>query len=237
MPMLLLFVLLALIAIINLIDPTSGGLGGWLEIGGRPVTWVMTLGLFGAQLVCAGYIIKGCWDGVFMDKDGAISLARFQLILWTALLISALISAGLSNAALGHDKPLEIDIPPTVWSLLGLSSVTFVSALLITYRKKQLHLVTSAAGDWRNLIRADQGDFVDIGKLQKLAFTMMLITIYAMGLYDTMAEMEGGDPAKIDGFPAVDDGFVALVGLSHTAYLVIKAAPIWTRRRPDRGES
>jgi hypothetical protein len=100
MPMILLLVLLALIVVVNLIAPAEGGLGGWLGIGGRPVTWEFTLTLVGAQLACAGYFIKQRWDGVFIDEQNRISLARFQLVLWTSLLVSALLTAGLSNAAL-----------------------------------------------------------------------------------------------------------------------------------------
>jgi hypothetical protein len=115
--------------------------------------------------------------------------------------------------------------------LLGLGGLTFVSALLITGRKKDRGLLQKAADDptWLSLIRSDQGNSVDIGKLQKLAFTIMLLTIYAMGLYEMMGTTAPTGLAKITRFPAVDDGFVALLGLSHAAYLATKASPLWLK--------
>jgi hypothetical protein len=42
-----------------------------------------------------------------------------------------------------------------------------------------------------------------------------------------MGATTGESLEKIKAFPRVDDGFVALVGLSHAAYLAAKSSPLW----------
>ena len=108
--------------------------------GGRAETWIANLVIFAVALGIAGRLVKQRWDGVFIDRECRISLSRFQLILWTLLLVSALMTVGLTNtmadglvpapptgmkAPVG---PLDIYIPSEIWALLGLGSLTAVSA-------------------------------------------------------------------------------------------------------------
>ena len=57
-------------------------------------------------------------------------------------------------------------------------------------------------------------DTVDITKVQQLAFTALLIAVYAGDLWVTLS----GD-AAVATFPAIDTGFLALLTISHVAYL------------------
>jgi hypothetical protein len=231
-------------------------------IGGRPEAWIATLILFIAMLVIAGWAVKRKWDGVFIDKDNRISLSRFQLIVWTVLLVSALFTAGLTNAAPPDVvvDPLNITIPPQIWALLGLGTFTAVAAPAIKEGKRDaagptpaaparaqaaaqqdtvalvqksqgltaaprfdgrvLAKATSADSSWLDLIMGDyEGSaFVDVSKLQKLAFTVLVVVVYGMGLWQVM--VDGG--AVIRNFPPVDTGLLALLGISHAAYLADK---------------
>jgi hypothetical protein len=69
------------------------------------------------------------------------------------------------------------------------------------------------------MIRGDNegADHVDMSKFQQLAFTALLVAIYAADLWRRMQEL--GD---INAFPGIDAGFVALLGISHAAYLADK---------------
>lgn len=53
--------------------------------------------------------------------------------------------------------------------------------------------------------------------MQQLAFTLLLIAVYAMALRTRMA-----GSLDVDEFPEVDTGFLALLGISHAAYLADK---------------
>ena len=68
---------------------------------------------------------------------------------------------------------------------------------------------------------------IDISKVQQLAFTILLVATYAAALYGVMmvdlAKFAATpDSVFITDFPPVDQGFVALLGLSHAAYLAYK---------------
>jgi hypothetical protein len=58
--------------------------------------------------------------------------------------------------------------------------------------------------------------FVDIGKVQMFFFTVILLATYAAALFSLMATHS---PAEITGFPPIEDGFVAVLGLSHAGLL------------------
>ena len=93
--------------------------------------------MFIALLAYVGNSVKQRADGIFIDDRNRISLARFQLVLWTVLLVSALMTAGLSNAALGSPAPLTIMVPSQVWALLGIGAFSFVVApVMVDSRKK-----------------------------------------------------------------------------------------------------
>ncbi|HEV2817985.1 MAG TPA: hypothetical protein VGW40_12285 [Allosphingosinicella sp.] len=274
-PTLAMLVMLALLVICIAANMVHGkaGVAGFFVGGGRPQTWLVTLGLIAAMLVVAGYAVCGRWDGIFIDKDNRISLSRFQLVGWTILLVSALLTAGLTNAAAPADPgPLLITIPEQIWALLGLGAFTAVASPAIkdgkrnpppagggrqsgpapataeqnrvaenvkdqqalsaevTFDNHVLKKALPADARWIDLIMGDYEGAanVDISKLQQLAFTLMLIAIYAMDLMAVFASQGAITPTHPNGtnaihvFPTIDGGFIALLGISHATYLADK---------------
>ena len=221
---------------------------------GRPQIWMMTIILYTTMTVVVGLSVNRRWDGIFVDERNKISLSRVQLVLWTLLLVSALTSAALSNVSLGTASPLQIEIPASVWALLGLGSLTSVASPIILNQKEanpapppgRLKAITenikrldnlpslptntgevvrkAKASDarWMDIFRGDttDADVVDVSKVQQFAFSLLLVAVYASAIWATL-----GRAGAITAFPAVDSGFVALLGLSHAAYLAYKAAP------------
>jgi hypothetical protein len=246
------------IVLINVLLPgdkeTVSGLG-------RQFSWLLTAGIFILLLAYIGYAVKGRWDGIFVDDRNRISLSRFQLVLWTVLLVSALMTVGVSNSMLGPN-PLQVKIPPEIWALLGIGVFTAVAApVLVESRKKdatppevavvnqvrakvaqedsvdpvkivQLDVNVPAKtvveeARWMDLIRGDTTagfEHVDVSKVQQLAFTIVLVSIYAMAVFGILDIPEKQKMAVISTFPPIDPGFVSLLGLSHAAYLANKKA-------------
>jgi hypothetical protein len=218
--------------------------------GGRPTIWLTTVALFAFTFFGVGMMLKDRPSGVFIDERNKISLSRIQLVLWSVLLISALVTAGLGNVLAGAPSPLAISIPGQVWALLGLGSFTAVAAPAILQRKEKdaeptrldeiktnlrmadtLRGAVTATGAvvkkatpkdarWMDIVRGDtdNADYVDVSKLQQLSFTILLITVYGAGIF---ALFQSSGP--ITKFPDVDQGFLALLGISHAAYLANKA--------------
>ena len=60
----------------------------------------------------------------------------------------------------------------------------------------------------------------DIGKLQQLMISLLLLGIYGFAVRDSL-----GTSAKIAGLPPLGENFVWLLAISHASYLAYKAAP------------
>jgi hypothetical protein len=173
-------------------------------------------------MVVAGYATYGRWDGVFIDERNRISLARFQLVVWTVLLVSALFTAGLTNVfdVRPSGGALAIKVPAQIWAVVGLAgfSLIAVPAILDTRIRDGLPVFSREnPGDaaWIDLIISDaSGKIVDITKVQHLAFTVLLIAVYGFDISNMLKGVKA-----ISEFPAIDSGFVALLAISHAAYL------------------
>ena len=133
MGMLIIFVMLIAAAIANLTAPAGAGI-----MGTREATWLLTLGLLAGLLIVAGRTICARWDGVLIDRNNRISLSRLQLVLWVAVIVSALLTGALTNMRLGNPTPLNIIVPPEIWALLGLGSFTAVAAPAIKEAQKNV---------------------------------------------------------------------------------------------------
>lgn len=256
MTVLLMLLLLVAAVLANLVGRGAGLASYWG--GTRESTWVLTIGLFSVAVIVAGYSIKKRWDGAFIDSDNRISLSRFQIVLWTVLLMGSLFTAALTNVAAPGDpgQALDIKIPPQVWALLGLGALTAVAAPaikdgrrtaggqggaeLFDDEKKQIVetitkdqkliskptfkgqvLVKKEPRDarWLDLIQGDyEGSiYLDTSKLQQISFTVLLVTAYGSAVWAKMAAA-----GRIDELPSVAEGFVALLTISHVAYLADK---------------
>lgn len=77
--------------------------------------------------------------------------------------------------------------------------------------------------DWPDLVKGEEvGNFtyLDLGKVQNLFFTLVLIIAYAVALGARLA-----DGGFIESLPPLDTGMVTLLGISHAGYLIYKAVP------------
>jgi hypothetical protein len=63
---------------------------------------------------------------------------------------------------------------------------------------------------------------LDLSKIQMFYFTMILLAAYAAALWHGF---DLAPVAKVEDFPAFDKSMLALLGISHTAYLANKAVP------------
>ncbi len=91
---------------------------------------------------------------------------------------------------------------------------------------------------WRDLFEGDEvgnAARVDVAKLQMLFFTVLLVATYVAALWSALGAPPILDAAvqPIASLPAVPEGMVALLGLSHAGYLAQKAADhSATQQRP-----
>lgn len=128
---------LALIVILGIIVaiPILSSLLQWPLVKGNPtsslITWVGMLVLLTVFVVLLGHALTRRVLGVLIDGRNKMSLSRLQLIIWTILILSALLTAAMWNLALSIANPLNITLPSSVLLLLGISTTSLVGAPLI----------------------------------------------------------------------------------------------------------
>jgi hypothetical protein len=101
--------------------------------------WILSLVALLLFAMLAGHGITGrFWLGWLINEQYRMSLSRLQMFLWTVVVLSALLTAALSNIRAGHaDTALAIAIPEEVWLAMGISTVSLVGSPLILQGKKE----------------------------------------------------------------------------------------------------
>ncbi len=233
-----LYSFLAFLALaVSIAIPFTWAHGGFLGLTSN-ATWLCSMGAFTGMFVFFGMATNGKPYGVLIDETNSISLSRFQLVIWSIVLLSALLCAGIFNTATGPYKPplemmgpLDIVIPPEIWALLGLGTFTAIAGPAIARSRLLKSEIVALARSPKSsdLIvdpfeeaKAGNSPPADIAMVQLLALTMLLVVIYVLALYNIFDVMVGDSKQPISAFPGISEGFLALLGISHTAFLANK---------------
>lgn len=243
--------LVAIVVLMIAVGYRLGGSSGWL----------LNLVLLTVLATLLGHGVTGRPSGLLIGERNAMSLARFQLVAWTVVVLSALFTAVFHNLAAGADPSmaLTIAIPGELWALMGISTASLVGSPLIlsnkrakkaspAERRQMVTMLAAAEGvgeekiaertrnrgqvvvyaspaDARlsDMFRGEELEnaaLLDLGKVQMFYFTLILLATYGL-LLSRSLESDG----VIARFPALGEGMVALLGISHAGYLAHKAAP------------
>jgi hypothetical protein len=198
------------------------------------IAWSLTVVLLIGCFVLIGRVPPiVTWVGVLVDQRNKISLSRFQLVLWSLLVIATIITEGILNALWKVPGPLTLNVPSQMWILLGLSSGSAVAAPIVLGMKADKGTLDTNAvmqHAWSDMFYGDEtgnADQVDFSKVQQFFLTVVLVVAYAtevvMILLHPSAATTDGKPMLY--FPALDTGLVALMGVSQVAYISYKALP------------
>lgn len=104
-----------------------------------PKGWNWTLVIFFMIVFIAliGKLITGRFSGIFIDERNKMTLSRFQLVIWTLIVLSAFLTIALERVKAGAPDPLVITLPTQLWALLGISTTALVGSPLIRSTKVQ----------------------------------------------------------------------------------------------------
>ena len=218
------------IGVIGVSLPRSGGQLAFL--GQRTVlAWLLIAGLMAAFAAVAGHGVTGLARGVLIDERHRITLGRLQMLLWSILVLSAYMAAALANIGRDAGSPLRVDIPSELWLAMGISTASLIAApAALQYKERRfqsskLHnWATEEESRFSDLFRGEEvadRDHLDLGKVQMTLFTVVLVLGYALAVGDMLSESS----APFTTLPAIDDGVVTLLAISHAGYLAKKAAP------------
>jgi hypothetical protein len=87
-------------------------------------------------MITVGVSITGRPAGILINERNLISLARFQLVLWTLTILSAYLTAAIGRIHGGVPDALAITLDPKLWALLGISTTSLIGTPLIQSTKK-----------------------------------------------------------------------------------------------------
>ncbi len=214
--------------------------------------WLVSLGIIFIFLLLTGKTITGRGLGILINERKLMSLSRLQLVIWTAVIVSGFFVIAVARIRMGDvAQPLNIGVDWKIWTLLGMSTASFVGTPLLYGNKTDKepddpalaqkvatrYQETAAAVDtnrqgilYGNSNIADarftdmfEGDelanvqFVDVAKLQMFFFTVVVAIAYGMQLYAMIAygDLSVGDVQM----PELQEGLLALMGVSHAGYL------------------
>jgi hypothetical protein len=150
---------LALIIFVGLWLPARLGVAN--PGGGMALSWLINALLMFAIIALIGLALDKGPFGILIDHRNMMSLSRLQMVLWTVMILSAFITTalarvadtrvhpdgyqcGLVTAADGSEVPdpncagpLDITMPPLLWTLMGISLTSAISSPLLKAFKAQ----------------------------------------------------------------------------------------------------
>lgn len=106
----------------------------WRAQGG--INWLLVAIGLSVFLAILGWRITGRVLGVFINERNLMSLSRFQLGIWTVIILSGFFIIAISRIKSGSDDPLAIGIDWHLWALMGISTASLVGSPLILNSKK-----------------------------------------------------------------------------------------------------
>jgi hypothetical protein len=101
----------------------------------RGWNWAIVMFLMIVFISLIGWLITGRFSGIFINERNKMTLSRFQLVIWTLIVLSAFLTIALERISAGVGSPLDIAIPQQLWALLGISTTSLVGSPLILSTK------------------------------------------------------------------------------------------------------
>ncbi len=97
--------------------------------------WALVMIFMIVFITAIGKLITGRFSGVFINEHYIMSLSRFQLVIWTLIVLSAFLTIALERINAGVPDPLAIALPTQLWALLGISTTSLVGSPVILSTK------------------------------------------------------------------------------------------------------
>jgi len=206
--------------------------------------WILTAVLMIFFLGVIGKAVNGRWTGILIDERKVMSLSRFQIVIWTVIILSAFLTIATAGIFAGKSDPLNIKIDWHLWALLGISSTSLVGTPLILddKKKKTVRPEVMERNQYLNVPREGivfkylddnsarftdmfEGDEtgnqlnVDMSKVQMFFFTVISALSYIVLLFNEF--LAPGIPTSL---PVPPEGLIAILTISHGTYLTYKIA-------------
>jgi hypothetical protein len=204
--------------------------------------WILTAILMIFFLGTIGKAVNGRWTGILIDESNVMRLSRFQIVIWTVIILSAFLAIATTRIYAGDPDPLAITIDWRLWALLGISSTSLVGTPLILDDKKKKTLKQDVLDSnvyplanregivfknqqdrdakFTDLFEGDESGnekHIDMSKVQMFFFTIIAALSYIVLLFNLF--LSG---TMLKGLPSLPEGLIAILAISHGTYLTYK---------------
>jgi hypothetical protein len=225
------------------------------------VLWVEVAALT-ALMIAIGVSVTHRYWGILINERNVMSLSRFQAVLWTVLILADYATILLGRAWQGMSLVDGKDLlRPDLLMLMGISYGSAVGTSIVNANKAGKPTPVTAVADAQANLNDTNGSFTaaqgvmyknkdlsdanvgdlfqgdeladahttDLSKVQMFFFTIVSAVIF-LGTADAMfTNMKSMGDVLI---PQLPENLIALMGISHTAYLGNKAVTR-TQSRPS----
>src|SRR5258707_156562 len=124
-----------LLVLVALALVVLAAVSAWLLSSG--MSWITVLGLFAIIVLLLGLATTGELFGALINEQKLMSLSRFQMLVWTLLIVSAYLTIAMLRVKNGDVvDPLVIGVDWQVWALLGISTTSLIGTPLLNSNKK-----------------------------------------------------------------------------------------------------
>ena len=217
-------------------------------------SWLVVVFALVGFIVIAGLGVTGVWRGAFIDERNMISLSRFQMLVWTVLVLSSYGAITISRAQTDALTALDVDVPHTLWILMGISTTSLVGSPLLKNTKKDPRLAMRPDDQVQALDSQREGlaahvrvegrivskksiedarwsdlfigeEVSNVAHLNLAKIQMFFFTVLVVLSYGVAVGSLLLSTPNADALPDVGEGMLALFGISHGGYLIDKAVP------------
>ena len=188
--------------------------------------WILTSVLMVFFLGTIGKAVNDRWTGILINEFNVMSLSRFQIVIWTVIVLCAFLTIATARiyASPVDPDPLNIVIDWRLWALLGISSTSLVATPLILDDKNKKNIAfmnqDKSYAKFTDIFEGDEtgnNEYVDMSKVQMFFFTIISALGYIVLLF---RDFLGN--TILAGLPSLPEGLVAILTISHGAYLTYK---------------
>lgn len=205
------------------VTPAGSGFGVWTW-----VAWLITLAAMILMLRTIGVALKDRPAGVLIDNRNKISLSKFQMIGWTVLILSGIVTLEATMLADLAKAPQSLVIDPMLLTLMGISTTSLVAAPGVLSLKPAAQVESRSNVDkarWTDLFQGDgtaDADTPDLSKIQQFLITLLVMAVFAFTMGNTFRYGVTGPYLEL---PRLGQDLIWLIGISHAGYLTYKAMP------------
>ncbi len=209
---------------------------------GTLAAWIVTMAGMVVLLVLIGIALRQRPAGVLIDNRNRISLSKLQMIGWTVMILSGIVTIAATMLAGLASAPPAIEVPDTLLTLMGISLASATATPALLSLKPGAVDTNAVPGDasWTDLVQGDDvsnADAPDITKIQQLVITLIVMGVFLFQLGDILHY--GGAFRDAAGhllpyrvaLPDLGPDLAWLVGISHVGYLTYKAVPHTDKER------